>query len=107
MDEDPQAEFLVRGAIVPGHGRQLPVEVRQFALTLPDELLDAARMDGAGEFTILWRIAVPMQRPAVATLPVVLVFIDLRRKTPCFSDGDISRMAISVCTARQIAVNVL
>lgn len=40
---------------------------RQFALSLPNELLDAARVDGAGEFTIYWRIVLPQLGPALAT----------------------------------------
>lgn len=36
--------------------------------TIPDELLDAARIDGAGELTIFWRIAVPMLRPSIVTV---------------------------------------
>jgi hypothetical protein len=39
--------------------------------TFPQELLEAARMDGAGRSRILWRIVVPISRP---TLTVLLVF---------------------------------
>lgn len=42
--------------------------MRQFSLGIPDELLDAARMDGASEWTIFRRIAFPLLRPAVLTL---------------------------------------
>jgi ABC-type glycerol-3-phosphate transport system permease component len=34
--------------------------MRQFMVTIPDELLDAARVDGAGEFGLFWRIALPL-----------------------------------------------
>lgn len=44
--------------------------MRQFFLTLPGELADAARIDGAGEFTIAWRIYLPLTWPAVATLAI-------------------------------------
>ena len=47
---------------------------RQFFLQLPRELFDAARIDGAGEFTILRRIAVPLARPAILTA-ALLTFI--------------------------------
>jgi multiple sugar transport system permease protein len=47
---------------------------RQFFLQLPHELFDAARIDGAGEFTILRRIAVPLARPAILTA-TLLTFI--------------------------------
>ena len=42
--------------------------MRQFCLSIPDELLDAARLDGAGEALIFWKIAVPLVRPAIVTL---------------------------------------
>ncbi len=44
--------------------------MRQFFLTLPRDLEDAARIDGAGEFTIWLRIALPLSKPALATLGV-------------------------------------
>jgi multiple sugar transport system permease protein len=44
--------------------------MRQFILTLPDELLDAARIDGASEFRIYWQIILPLTGPALATLGV-------------------------------------
>ncbi len=40
---------------------------RQFALAIPNELIDAARVDGASEFHIYWRIALPQLGPALAT----------------------------------------
>ena len=40
---------------------------RQFAMSIPDELIDAARVDGAGEFQIYLRIALPQLGPALAT----------------------------------------
>ena len=40
---------------------------RQFALSIPNELLDAARVDGAGEFQIYHRIVLPQLGPALAT----------------------------------------
>lgn len=44
--------------------------MRQFILSLPDELLDAARIDGANEFRIYWQIVLPLTGPALATLAV-------------------------------------
>lgn len=44
--------------------------LRQFFLTMPSELEDAARMDGAGDFGIYWRIFLPLSKPALATLGV-------------------------------------
>lgn len=49
--------------------------MRQFFLSLPRDMEDAARIDGAGEWTIFWRIAVPLARPALATL-ALFAFVD-------------------------------
>jgi multiple sugar transport system permease protein len=45
--------------------------MRQFMLGIPDELLDAARVDGAGEYRIFFRIVLPLCGPALATLAVL------------------------------------
>jgi multiple sugar transport system permease protein len=45
--------------------------MRQFIMTLPDELLDAARIDGASEPAIFWIIVLPLIRPALATLALL------------------------------------
>jgi multiple sugar transport system permease protein len=42
--------------------------VRQAALAIPDEMLDAARIDGASEWQILCRIVLPLLRPVIVTL---------------------------------------
>jgi len=47
---------------------------RQYFLQIPRELFDAARIDGAGEFKVLWRIALPLVRPALVTV-LLLTFI--------------------------------
>ncbi|MGY6026336.1 carbohydrate ABC transporter permease [Streptomyces spinosirectus] len=44
--------------------------MRQFMQSVPDELLEAARIDGAGEWYIFWRIVLPLVRPALATLAI-------------------------------------
>jgi multiple sugar transport system permease protein len=45
--------------------------MRQYLLSLPDELIEAARVDGAREFRIFWRIVLPLSRPALATLGIL------------------------------------
>lgn len=40
--------------------------LRQFFLRVPEEIFDAARIDGVGGFSMVWRIAVPLARPAIA-----------------------------------------
>jgi len=42
--------------------------LRQFFMGIPDDLSDAARCDGAGEFGILLRVILPLSKPAVATV---------------------------------------
>src|SRR2546426_189030 len=49
--------------------------LRQFFRTIPRDLEDAARLEGAGEWTIFWRVIMPSSRPALATL-AVLGFVD-------------------------------
>ncbi len=44
--------------------------LRQFFKTLPEETMEAARLDGAHEGLILWKIAVPLAKPAVVTVAV-------------------------------------
>ena len=48
--------------------------VRQFCLGIPNELIEAARVDGAGEGTILWRIVMPVLKPILITL-ALFVFL--------------------------------
>jgi ABC-type glycerol-3-phosphate transport system permease component len=61
--------------IVPGIANAFGVFwMRQYCLSLPDELLDAARVDGTGEFGIFWRIVLPIIRPALASL-AIFVFL--------------------------------
>lgn len=44
--------------------------MRQFFLSMPAELEEAARLDGLGRFRIFWRIAFPLARPAVAAVAI-------------------------------------
>ncbi|WP_245559138.1 carbohydrate ABC transporter permease [Microbacterium indicum] len=44
---------------------------RQFFVTVPDELMDAARIDGASEYGIFFRIMMPLSRPIMLTLAIV------------------------------------
>jgi multiple sugar transport system permease protein len=57
------------GAIVPGMASIFGIFlVRQYALSIPDTLLDAARIDGAGEFQIYRKIVLPLLKPILVTL---------------------------------------
>jgi multiple sugar transport system permease protein len=60
------------GVILPGVASIFGIFlVRQYASSVPDELLDAARIDGAGELRIFWSIVLPLCRPILVTLGVL------------------------------------
>lgn len=59
------------GVIIPGLASIFGIFlVRQYALAIPDEMLDAARVDGASELRIFWSIVVPGIVPILATLAI-------------------------------------
>lgn len=59
------------GVIIPGMASIFGIFlIRQAMLAIPDELLDAARIDGAGEFRIYWSVVLPLARPALVTLAI-------------------------------------
>jgi alpha-1,4-digalacturonate transport system permease protein len=47
--------------------------LRQYMLTIPDDLLDAARMDNASEWRVFWKIVLPLSAPALAVLVIFSV----------------------------------
>ncbi|OJX50079.1 MAG: hypothetical protein BGO81_05210 [Devosia sp. 66-22] len=47
--------------------------MRQTISTIPDDLIDAARIDGASEFRIFWSIVLPLCKPTLATLAIINV----------------------------------
>jgi alpha-1,4-digalacturonate transport system permease protein len=47
--------------------------LRQYMLTIPDELLEAARIDGASEFAVFWRVVLPLCKPALAVVAIFSV----------------------------------
>jgi len=52
--------------------------LRQFFLGIPKELSEAARIDGASEFTIYWRVILPLSKPILATV-IIFQFIEAYR----------------------------
>ena len=54
-------------------GRDVVFLLRQYMLTIPDELIEAARMDHASEWRIFWRIILPLSAPALAVLAIFSV----------------------------------
>ncbi|MGO4448216.1 carbohydrate ABC transporter permease [Phyllobacterium sp. TAF24] len=62
------------GVIIPGAATPTGVFLlRQYMLTIPDEILDAARMDKASEWKIFWRIVLPLSAPAIAVLAILAI----------------------------------
>jgi putative aldouronate transport system permease protein len=61
---DSLSSLIIPGAIVPFN----LVVLRQFFMTIPEELIDSARLDGANEFQILWSIVLPLSKAALAAI---------------------------------------
>lgn len=62
------------GVIIPGAATPTGVFLlRQYMVTIPDEILDAARMDKASEWKIFWRIIIPLSAPAIAVLAILAI----------------------------------
>ena len=60
------------GVIIPAAATPTGVFLlRQYMLTIPDELLEAARMDAASEWRIYWRIVLPLSLPALSVLAIL------------------------------------
>jgi ABC-type glycerol-3-phosphate transport system permease component len=58
--------------IIPGAANAFGIFfMRQYISTVPEEIMDAARMDGAGEFTIYWRIILPIIAPGLTSLGLI------------------------------------
>ena len=58
---------LIWPSVVDAYGIFL---LRQYMETIPDELIDAAKIDGANAFRIFWQIVIPLSRPALGTLVI-------------------------------------
>jgi multiple sugar transport system permease protein len=59
------------GVIIPGMASIFGIFlIRQFALSIPDSLLEAARMDGASDFRVYWSVVLPLCKPILLTLAI-------------------------------------
>ncbi len=59
------------GVIIPGMASIFGIFlIRQFAMSIPDSLIEAARMDGATDFRIYWSLILPLCKPVLITLAV-------------------------------------
>jgi ABC-type glycerol-3-phosphate transport system permease component len=58
--------------IIPGAANAFGIFfMRQYIMSVSNELMDAARIDGAGEFTIFWRIILPIIAPGLTSLGLI------------------------------------
>lgn len=63
----------IQAIILPGLASPFGIFLmRQSMQQLPNELIDSGRVDGAGEFSIFWRIALPVMRPTLAALAIFM-----------------------------------
>ena len=59
------------GVIIPGMASVFGIFlIRQFAMSIPDSLIEAARMDGASDVRIYWSLVLPLCRPILITLSI-------------------------------------
>ncbi len=78
--------------------------MRQFFRTIPADLEDAARIDGAGPLAILWRVLLPLSRPALSTLAIITVVQSWNNFLwpLIISSGDETKVAtVAMATLRQ------
>ena len=75
--------------------------VRQYARSVPDELLEAARLDGAGEWRIFWNIVLPTLKPVLVTL-AVFAFLgswnDFMWPLIVLTDGQLYTLPVALAT---------
>ena len=73
--------------------------VRQFFMTIPKELSDAARLDGCSHFGIYWRVVMPLSRPALATLiafTFIWTFTDFQGPLIYLKDRDLWTLSLGM-----------
>jgi multiple sugar transport system permease protein len=60
------------GVIIPGMASVFGIFlIRQFMQTIPDSFIEAARIDGAGDFEIYWKLILPLCKPILITLAII------------------------------------
>ena len=90
------------GVLVPGLAGIFGIFlVRQYALGVPDDLIEAARMDGAGEFRIFFSVVLPVLKPVLVTL-AVFGFLgswnDFMWPLIVLTDGDLHTLPIALAS---------
>jgi multiple sugar transport system permease protein len=90
------------GVIVPGMASVFGIFlVRQYALAIPTSLLDAARIDGAGELRIYWSLVMPFCKPVLVTLAIVTflgTWNDFLWPLVVLADGDLHTLPVALAT---------
>ena len=90
------------GVLVPGLASIFGIFlVRQYALSIPDELIEAARIDGAGEFRIFATVILPLMKPVLVTL-AVLTFLgswnDFMWPLIVLTDSDLHTLPVALAS---------
>jgi multiple sugar transport system permease protein len=90
------------GAMVPGLAGIFGIFlVRQYARTIPNELIEAARMDGAGEFRTFFSVVLPVLKPVLVTL-AVFSFLgswnDFMWPLIVLNDGDLYTLPVALAS---------
>lgn len=93
------------GLVIPGIASAFPIFLmNQFAAGLPEDYFDAGRMDGAREFTLYYKIFLPLCKPVLATL-IVLEFVgrwnDLFWPLIVSNTNDMSTLTLLLTTANR------
>ncbi len=79
--------------------------MRQFFRTIPEELADAARIDGCSEFGIYWRIMLPLSKPALITVAIftfLAAWNDLLGPLIYLRNPDLFTVAVGLASFRSI-----
>jgi multiple sugar transport system permease protein len=88
------------GAIIPGMASIFGIFlVRQYAQSIPDDMLDAARIDGAGELRIYWELVLPSCRPILITLALFTfmgAWNDFLWPLVVLTDGDMYTLPVAL-----------
>lgn len=88
------------GVIIPGMASVFGIFlIRQYALSIPDSFLDAARVDGAGELRIYWSIVLPLCKPILVTLGIFTflgTWNDFLWPLVVLSDGDMQTLPVAL-----------
>ena len=96
------------GAIIPSLATVFGIfMIRQAMLSIPDDLLDAARIDGASEWRLYWSVALPLARPILATLATFMFMSTWNDfMWPLIILSDSSRYTLPVAVANLVGEHV-